>query len=130
MPAQARVTHGWRIDKVTSGEGQPDIDSVGRLTIHHSRNLVQAVCSRDGLEVDNEETGREEMRWVPQRWELSSSLYSDERKLVRVVVYKSGSEREHSVQPVLSQVSTCNTVRTVQHGRRSTSYSGPRLSYR
>ena len=40
MPAQARATYGRRIDKVASGEGQPDVDGVARLTIHGSRDFV------------------------------------------------------------------------------------------
>lgn len=46
--AHARVTHRRRIDKVASGEGQPDVDGVARLTFHGSRDFVQAVGKGDG----------------------------------------------------------------------------------
>jgi hypothetical protein len=41
--AQARVTHRRWVDKVAPGEWQPDVDGVARLTIHGSRDFVQAV---------------------------------------------------------------------------------------
>lgn len=60
MPAQGRVTHRRRIDKVASGKGQPDVNGVARLTIHDSRgDSVQAVWQ--GRRAQNE--GRNGMGW-------------------------------------------------------------------